>query len=267
MKTANQIVILLSTLFCALVAMTNLQAAGDIKKGKVLVGACANCHGKNGNSIIPINPKLAGQNETYLIKQLMDFKNKTRTNSIMNGIVQSLSKTQMEHIAAYYKSKKAGKGAAIGKKIAAVGQKIFEGGNPRTKVPACSGCHSPTGMGNGPAGFPAVAGQHAAYTESQLLSFRKAAQLALKFKARNDEFGDKIRLKMELKDSKSKDPNMVISRGNDANRMMRIVAQDMTDAEIEAVSAYIQALRVRKIDRKMKKTKKMAAVKETKAAK
>lgn len=220
MKTANLIVLCLSALL-----INNLLAAGNAETGKAKTAACAACHGPTGDSAAPNFPRLAGQNASYLVKQLQDFKKSVRKDPTMNGIVQGLSDQDMEDIAAFYQSQKAGIGVAESQHVR-LGQKIYEGGNPRTNVPACIGCHSPTGLGNGPAKFPAVAGQHAAYTEKQLKDFRLAAQTVLALQAQGKDV-----------------PESLPGRTNDVNRIMQKVVQDMTDAEIQAVSSYMQGLR------------------------
>jgi len=223
MKTASFVLVLLGSFVIA-----NAIAAGDVKKGKAKTQACIACHGPVGDAKAPSFPKLAGQNAAYLVKQLQDFKTGVRKDATMNGMVQSLSPADMKNIGAFYASQKTSLGIAK-KEHVVIGRKIYEGGNPRTKVPACMGCHSPTGLGNAAAKYPALAGQHAAYTVKQLKAFREVARLSLKLKAEGKELPDKF----------------AKGRSNDDSSVMRTVVQDMSDAEIEAVASYIQGLRVR----------------------
>lgn len=79
-------------------------AGGDAEKGKELSTTCAACHGADGNSTIPTNPKLAGQYESYLSRALTDYKSGARTNAIMSGFAAALSKQDIQDLAAYFAS-------------------------------------------------------------------------------------------------------------------------------------------------------------------
>jgi cytochrome c553 len=180
--------------------------AGDPAKGQATAGVCAACHGADGNSLVPVNPSLAGQHPEYIFKQLRNFKSTERKNPIMNGIAATLSDEQMRDVAAYYASQKPKLGATADLKLATAGQRLYKGGNAKSGVAACAGCHSPTGAGI-PAQFPRVKGQHAPYTVAQLQAFRAG------------------------------------ERANDPNAMMRSVAAKLTDAEMAAVAEYIASLK------------------------
>ncbi|RTZ74269.1 MAG: cytochrome c4 [Gammaproteobacteria bacterium] len=181
------------------------QAAGDAAAGKVKSAVCAACHGADGNSgANPLWPKLAGQHPEYIIKQLHDFKNNKRTDQTMAPMAAPLSEKEMADLAAYFSSQKRTIGEAAADKVE-LGEQIYRAGTPNG-VAACSGCHGPTGSGNGPAGFPGLNGQSAAYVAKQLKAFRDG------------------------------------TRTNDLNGMMRGVTTWMKDEEIEAVSQYIQRL-------------------------
>ncbi len=231
MKKGSSQVALLAMLAMTLVFF----APGLLAKGSAEAGAeklkslssaannCKTCHAEDGNSVIPANPKLAGQHASYLYKQLKDFKSGKRK-GVMNAMVKGLSDQDMQNLAAYFASKKIKIGTAK-KDLVKVGRKLYEGGNPKTKVPACMGCHGPAGTGNAPARFPALGGQHAAYTAAQLKGFRKAAREWVK----NAEAG---------KDQ----PKQLPGRANDVDRMMQHVVLYMSDAEIEAVASYLQGL-------------------------
>ena len=182
-------------------------AAGDAKQGEALTATCLACHGSNGNSLTGSFPNIAGQNEAYLYKQLVDIQTGARSAVLMTGILDGLTSQNLEDLAAYYASQTHAQGAAD-PALVALGESIYKAGIARKKVAACTGCHSPTGQGNGLAKFPMLAGQWAEYTEAQLMAFRSGA------------------------------------RGNDGDgKMMRISAMDLSDAEIKAVASYIAGLR------------------------
>ena len=188
----------------ALAATTSL-AAGDAAAGKIKAAACAACHSADGNSVNPVWPKLAGQHAPYLVKQLTNFKAGERNNAMMAPMAAPLSEQDMADIAAYFSGQTQNGGKADPALVAA-GEKLFRGGNATTGVAACMGCHGPNGMGNPPANFPRLSGQHAAYTVTQLKTFRSG------------------------------------ERANDAGMMMRNIAARMTDDEMKAVASYIEGL-------------------------
>lgn len=185
----------------------------DVAKGQqIAAGACAACHGPDGNSIGPANPKLAGQIPEYLAKQLANFRpgqdNKPaeRPNNVMAAFAAALSPEDMRNVAAFYAGQKLVPDTARDKKTIELGQRIFRGGIADKGVPACAGCHGPTGTGI-PAQYPLLGGQYGAYVEAQLRAFRAG------------------------------------ERANDPNRMMRMTAARLSDAEIRAVADYIAGLR------------------------
>lgn len=195
-------------------AATGVQAAGDAAAGKSKAAVCAACHGADGNSSVPSFPSLAGQNAAYTAKQLRDIKSGARSVPEMAAIVAPLSDQDMLDLAAFYAEQEAKIGAAD-PALVALGETIYRAGNPETGVSACAACHGATGEGVPAAGFPALAGQHAAYTEKQLKAFRAAG--------RQDETGAR--------------------RENDGETMMmRSTAARLSDAEIKAVSSYINGL-------------------------
>ena len=146
--------------------------AGDAARG---VMACVACHGANGNSGIPQNPKLAGQHEAYLKKQLHDFQGPNRNNAVMTAIAKALSADDINNIAAYLAAQKQAPGAAKSKDTVEWGKKIYRAGIAEKNVPACAGCHSPNGAGI-PAQYPRIAGQHQDYAVAQLTNFRTGAR-------------------------------------------------------------------------------------------
>jgi cytochrome c553 len=193
----------------AFISVTSAVAAdfGDPAKAQPIAGQiCAACHGADGNSPLPMNPSLAGQDPEYLFKQLNEFKSGRRNNAVMMGMVAGLSAEDMRNLAAYYSAQKPGESAAKDKDLVAQGRKLFRGGNLATGVAACAGCHSPNGAGI-PSQYPRLAGQHPEYVATQLKAFRAG------------------------------------ERANDANNMMRAVAARLTDKEIAAVAEYLSGLR------------------------
>ena len=191
----------------AVIAQPNA-AKPDLEKGRAVAAkVCAACHGEDGNSPAAINPKLAGQHPEYLSKQLVNFKaNTARKNPVMLGMSATLSPEDIKNISAYYAAQKPKDGAAKNADSAALGRKIYRGGDVAKGLAACAACHGATGAGM-PSQYPRLAGQHAEYTGAQLRTFRAG------------------------------------ERTNDASKMMRMVAEKMSDAEIKAVADYIAGLR------------------------
>ena len=187
------------------VAPKAVAAKPDMAKGEASYTAvCAACHGADGNSGTPANPKLAQQHPEYLIKQLQEFKSGKRANAVMSGMAATLSGDDMKNIAYWLSSKTAKPGFAKDKELVALGERIYRGGIADRQIAACSGCHSPNGAGV-PAQYPRMSGQHADYTVAQLTGFR-----------------DGVR--------------------KNALQMTQVAAK-LNDREIKAVSDYIAGLR------------------------
>ena len=157
----------------AMLSAAPAMAGGSVDAGKAKANAsgCGGCHGMDGNSMIPANPSLAGQNATYITKQLKDFKSGKRANPIMAGMAAALSDNDMQNIGAFYAAQTAKKGAAQDEKLARKGERLYRGGNAKTGVAACMGCHGPAGKGVPPR-YPSVSGQHAGYSSAQLKAFK-----------------------------------------------------------------------------------------------
>ena len=148
----------------------------DLVRGEAsFTAVCASCHGADGNSGTPVNPKLSQQHPEYLVKQLQEFKSGKRKNAIMAGFAAALTEDDMKNIAYWAASKKSKPGFAKDKELVALGERIYRGGIADRQVAACAGCHSPTGAGI-PAQYPRLAGQHAEYTATQLTSFREGVR-------------------------------------------------------------------------------------------
>ena len=146
-------------------------AKPDLAKGQASATICASCHTNDGSRGSPTYPIIQGQHPEYLVKQLTEFKSGKRANAIMTGMAATLSEDDMKNVAAFYAGKTAKPGFAKNKATVELGEKIYRGGIAERNVPACAGCHSPSGAGM-PAQYPRLAGQHADYTESQLVAFR-----------------------------------------------------------------------------------------------
>lgn len=201
----------LALIFCLLMSWAQTGISADAEAGKAMSLVCSGCHGADGNSMVPIFPKLSGQGEVYLLKQLRDIRDGARPIATMVGLLDGKSDEDLANIAAFYAAQEISRGKTD-PELLEQGQKIFRAGIAMRQIPACSACHSPTGQGNGPAGFPALAGQHAEYTAAQLEMYRKGY---------DDESG----------------------RTNDGDgRIMRIIAFGLSDKEIKAVSSYTAGL-------------------------
>lgn len=147
-------------------------AKPDLAKGEASFAAvCAACHGPDGNSLIPDYPKLAQQHPEYLAKQLQEFKSGKRQNAIMLGFSSMLSDEDMRNISYWVATKKAAPGTAADPDLIAQGKRIYLGGVLERNIPACAGCHGPTGAGI-PAQYPRLSGQQVNYVVSQLTTFR-----------------------------------------------------------------------------------------------
>jgi cytochrome c553 len=147
-------------------------AKADPAKGEAkFATVCVACHAADGNSTIPVNPKLAQQHPEYLVKQLQEFKSGKRSNAVMSGFASTLSDADMKNIAAWLSAQKAKPGFAKDKDLVALGERIYRGGIAERQIAACAGCHGPTGAGI-PSQYPRLSGQHADYAEAQLKAFR-----------------------------------------------------------------------------------------------
>jgi cytochrome c553 len=151
-------------------------AKPDLAKGQAIATqVCGACHAHDGTRGAAANPIIAGQHPEYLVKQLTEFKSGKRKNAIMAGFAGMLSPEDMGNVSAYYASRTASPGTAKNKDTIRLGERIWRGGIAEKAVPACAGCHGPTGAGI-PAQYPRLAAQHAEYAETQLLAFRSGAR-------------------------------------------------------------------------------------------
>ena len=203
----------MKVLFRALACMTLLvalpvMAEGDAARGEELSITCAACHGVDGNSTLAMWPKLAGQHQAYLVRQLGLIKGGGRFVAEMAGIVTTLSDQDMEDMSAYFSNQES-RPAVADPAMISQGERIYRAGNPESGVPACMACHGPAGEGNPLAGYPALAGQHSVYLGKMLTGFKSGTT-----------WGDED------------EPSIVMAE----------VASPLSEAEITAVSGYIQGL-------------------------
>jgi cytochrome c553 len=143
---------------------------GDATAGQAKAAVCGACHGMDGNSSDAQYPKLAGQSEQYIVRQLTDFKSGKRQNPIMMGMATPLSEQDMHDIGAYFASKTALPGVAD-QALVEHGQTLFRQGDAKRDIPACMACHSIDGRGNPGAMYPQLTSQHAQYIEATLKSW------------------------------------------------------------------------------------------------
>jgi cytochrome c553 len=201
--------------FAALIGTGFAQAAdapatfkpGDAAAGQAKTATCGACHGIDGNPTMSQYPKLAGQHEDYIARQVELFKTNKRSNPVMMGFIASLSVQDMHDIGAYFASKTSLPGVAD-VKLVALGESYYRGGDGKDAVPACMACHGPDGRGNPGAGYPQLSGQYADYVAAKLKEFRSGKG-----------FSD-----------------------DDRAKVMLAVAKSLNDDEIAALASYIEGL-------------------------
>jgi len=182
-------------------------ADGSPIRGKELTTTCVACHAEDGNSPVGAFPSIAGQHPKYLLKQLRDIKSGARSAMLMTGILTNMSDQDLMDLSAYYAGQ-IGKGGSAKPELAELGETIYLAGIKRKGIAACTACHLPDGSGNNAAAFPSLAGQWPEYIETQLKAFRSGM------------------------------------RANDGDgKMMRTIAMDLSDGEIEAVASYLHGLK------------------------
>ena len=180
---------------------------GDAEAGKARAVTCTACHGAEGNSMSPLWPNIAGQNAPYLLAQLQAFKDGSRSDPLMSSQAMLLSDEDMANLAVYFESLPAATQTAVDASSIKGAETLYRGGDLEDKTTACLACHGPSGAGNPAAKYPALSGQHAAYTAKQLRDYRSG------------------------------------TRSTDGpTRVMRDIAATLNDEDIEALSSYIQGL-------------------------
>ncbi len=180
---------------------------GDAKAGQAKAAVCVGCHGADGNSMVPMWPKLAGQHTEYLGRQISLIKAGERNVPEMTGFVANLSDQDIADLAAWFNSNAIQPGSAD-ENLVVLGGRIYRSGDADAGVAACIACHGPTGAGNPVSGYPALAGQHATYTAKALKTFRSGHGFAK----------------------------------DDTGMIMPGVAKQLSDDAIAAVASYIQGL-------------------------
>ena len=201
---------------------------GDAEAGAGKAAACGACHGADGNPDVPTYPRLAGQSERYIARQLALFASGERHSgmaAVMAPFAQALSPQDMRDVGAYFARQKAGAGVAddtvvadgpyAGLKFYEVGQQLYRGGAPERGIPACLACHGPTGAGNPGPAYPHIGGQQADYTAQRLTEYKAGV-------------------------TSEKDPALF--------HIMAQVASKLTEQEIGALSSCIQGLHDRADD-------------------
>lgn len=192
-------------LAAALAMACTTTRADDTKRAEEIVqGKCFICHGAEGESSSPLFPRLAGQHASYLARQLADYKSGKRKSSAMQPMVDDLSAADFAALGKYFENRPVHLHPVADPELAQLGRFIYLRGNPYSGVPACAGCHGPTGQGT--EALPRVAGQHAQYTERQLKLFSQR------------------------------------ERTND-NAVMHLVASRLTELETKAVASYVSGLK------------------------
>jgi cytochrome c553 len=188
-------------------AATAALKPGDATAGQAKAAVCGACHGMDGNSTDPQYPRLAGQQESYIARQLTDFKNGTRQNPIMIGFASALSPQDMHDIGAYFASKQSLPGVAD-QALVDQGQTLYRSGDTTRDIPACMACHGPDGRGNPGAMYPQLTSQHANYIQATLKSWHDGT-----------------------------------TWGTDAHaKIMPAIAQKLSDKDIAALASYIEGL-------------------------
>ncbi|MGH8134908.1 MAG: c-type cytochrome [Steroidobacteraceae bacterium] len=187
-------------------AFASPATAGDAAAGAQKSAVCGACHGATGSSINPEWPNLAGQHETYIVAQLTAFKQGARDNPLMMPNAALLSDQDMQDLGAHFASQTPS-GLEADPSNYKAGEKLYRGGDPERKLPACIACHGPQGKGIGPARYPALRAQHAVYAYNQLKAFAEGR------------------------------------RRTPGNDIMQVVAGRLTDEEMRALASYTQGLR------------------------
>ena len=179
-------------------------AADSARVEEIVQGKCFICHGADGESSSPVFPRLAGQNASYVERQLADYKSGKRRSTTMQPMVEDLTLADFAALGKWYASRPTHFHAVEDPDLAQVGRFVYLRGNPYSGVAACSTCHGPTGQGSDT--LPRLAGQHAQYTENQLKQFNKR------------------------------------ERTND-NAVMHAIASKLSELEVKAVASYLSGLK------------------------
>ena len=179
--------------------------SGDPVAGKVKSQICQGCHGMDGNSTDELIPKLAGQYEIYILKQMRNYQAGTRSHEIMNGMAAPLNDKDLTDISAYFAIQPTMKGN--GATTNEIGKKIYLKGNIAEMVMTCVYCHGEGGKGltTDTGMYPVIGGQHKAYLLKQFLDFRE--------------------------DDRVNSPNIIMNR----------IVRSLTNKELDALAEYVSA--------------------------
>jgi len=180
-------------------------AGGDPVAGKRKVALCMGCHGADGNGTSTQFPKLAGQGEEYLAKQIRDFKSGERKEEHMTPMAETINVSDIGDISAYYSSLT--RSIETNNNKVGKGKSIFLSGIKSKNIAACASCHGEKGQGNTAAKFPALSGQYSEYLAKSIKDFRSG------------------------------------ERNNDTNNIMRNIAVKLSDKEITSLSNYLSTLK------------------------
>ena len=181
---------------------------GSVDDGKAKALTCTACHGPEGNSMSPLWPNIAGQHANYLAAQLRAFKDGSRSDPLMTSQAMLLSDQDMNNLAVFFESLAGAAQAVADPSLVNRGEALYRGGNAEKGIAACIACHGPNGRGNPAAAYPAIKGQHAAYTAKQLQDYAAG------------------------------------SRTSDApTHVMRDIAERLGKEDIEALASYVQGLK------------------------
>ncbi|MGI9201499.1 MAG: c-type cytochrome [Woeseiaceae bacterium] len=203
-----------------LITLVSLQANasslvdGDAAEGKNKAATCSACHGAEGNSSNPDWPNIAGQNAKYLVAQLKAYQPgengepALRSNPLMTSMAMPLSDEDMRDLAVYFEGLPTAVNSVADDATVARAEALYRGGNEENKASACLACHGPTGRGNPAATYPALNGQHAAYTAKQLRDYASGAR-----------------------------------QSDGKTRIMRDIASRLSNEDIEAIASYLQGLK------------------------
>ncbi|HSG58660.1 MAG TPA: c-type cytochrome [Woeseiaceae bacterium] len=181
---------------------------GSAEAGKTKSITCTACHGAEGNSVNPLWPNNAGQGAPYIVAQLQAFKGGLRNDPLMAPQTMALSDEDMRDLAVYFESLPAAAQAVANPATVNRGEALYRGGDADAGVPACLACHGPKGRGNPAARYPALQGQHAAYTAKTLHDYASGARQSV-----------------------------------DKTKIMRDIASRLSDEDIAALASYVQGLR------------------------
>lgn len=143
---------------------------GNAAKGKAIAESCAACHANGGQF-----PYLDGQLAPYLYKQLHDYKDGSRSNPIMAGLVTGLSAEDMADVAVYYSQQSIPPAPAKVEPATEAAEDLVKAGDNGRILPPCAVCHESSGKGQ-KIDVPAIASQNAAYLEQTLLDYKSGAR-------------------------------------------------------------------------------------------